>query len=397
MFSGSWFIKLFAFVGILILWLSVTPSSAQPQEQDGGGEIVGGTVAGPNEFRFVVALLNSSDSNNFNAQFCGGSLIGPRRVLTAAHCVTDAGTTNVVDPDTIDVLVGTNRLDSGGQRIRVSRIHVHPSWNPSSFANDLAALDLSGSVNGPTIRPVLPAQSALDGVGRTTVVAGWGRIHPTSSVFPVDQRKAVQIVEGRSVCESAYPGPTFRFTNSVNVCAGQPAVGSCNGDSGGPLFTGQPGSWIQVGIVSFGRTNCGTAPGVYTRVRAFSLPNDRFTQARPIPAAGGRVTGRTFTAAREAGEPNHAANNPGGASAWWTWRPTVTRMVTISTAGSSYDTLLGVYRGTRVNALNRVASNDDAPGTLTSRVTFRAQAGVTYRIAVDGFNGGFGNVTLRVT
>jgi hypothetical protein len=83
---------------------------------------------------------------------------------------------------------------------------------------------------------------------------------------------------------------------------------------------------------------------------------------------------------------------------WFNWRAPRTRNVTISTGGSNFDTLLGVYRGPAVNSLTPVARNDDVvPGVLTSRVSFRAIQGALYRIAVDGYNGAFGNANVRVT
>ena len=68
--------------------------------------------------------------------------------------------------------------------------------------------------------------------------------------------------------------------------------------------------------------------------------------------------------------------------------------VTVSTAGSNFDTLLGVYTGSSVSALTLVAGNDDAAGGTTSLATFNAIAGVSYQIAVDGYDGGDGNFTL---
>jgi hypothetical protein len=73
--------------------------------------------------------------------------------------------------------------------------------------------------------------------------------------------------------------------------------------------------------------------------------------------------------------------------------------VTLTTAGSSFDTALGVYRGTAVNALTQVAANDDEnarTGVYTSKVTFNAVAGTTYQIAVDGYQGATGSITLKL-
>ena len=131
-------------------------------------------------------------------------------------------------------------------------------------------------------------------------------------------------------------------------------------------------------------------------VRAATTSNDLFANATPV-ATGTTVTGSSITATREAGEP-YILNNRGGRSIWYTWTPTTTRTYTINTHGSSFDTLLGVYAGTSISALSRVASNDDdaASGTRTSSVTFTASAGTTYRITIDGFNGASGTAKLSI-
>ena len=95
------------------------------------------------------------------------------------------------------------------------------------------------------------------------------------------------------------------------------------------------------------------------------------------------------------GEPNHA-NAPGGHSIWFKWTAPTTGTKTFDTMGSGFDTVLGVYTGTAVNALTLVAGNDDISASdLDSRVTFAVTAGVTYRIAVDGYGGASGPVTLN--
>lgn len=112
--------------------------------------------------------------------------------------------------------------------------------------------------------------------------------------------------------------------------------------------------------------------------------NDNFANRIVIPRPG-RYEGTTVGATRQPYEPLHAAQNPGGHSVWWTWTPAYTRDVVITTRDSDFDTLLGVYRGRTLRTLRRVASDDDVPNGLTSRVDFRAFAGNRYRIAVDGF------------
>src|SRR5439155_161666 len=124
--------------------------------------------------------------------------------------------------------------------------------------------------------------------------------------------------------------------------------------------------------------------------------NDNFASRTVISGSSMTVTGTNANATREAGEPTIVGNG-GGHSIWWSWTAPASGTVTISTAGSNFDTLLGVFTGSSVSSLSTVAGNDDAPGAgVTSSVTFNAVAGVTYQIAVDGFNGATGNITLNI-
>jgi hypothetical protein len=125
-------------------------------------------------------------------------------------------------------------------------------------------------------------------------------------------------------------------------------------------------------------------------------PNDNFANATVLSGATAAVAGSSANATKEQGEPNHRTDNPGGASVWYRWTAPSNMSVTISTEGSSFDTVLGVYTGSAVNGLTPTARNDDADGRRTSRVTFNAFSGTSYRIAVDGFNGAEGSVELSV-
>jgi Divergent InlB B-repeat domain/Fibronectin type III domain len=120
--------------------------------------------------------------------------------------------------------------------------------------------------------------------------------------------------------------------------------------------------------------------------------NDNFANGQVITDNSGSVTGTSINATKEAGEPNHAGN-AGGASVWYNWQVPSSGTATITTTGSNFDTLLGVYTGSSVDALTFVAGNDDDPGGgLASRVSFSAAMGTTYRIAVDGFRSSSGSV-----
>jgi serine protease len=141
--------------------------------------------------------------------------------------------------------------------------------------------------------------------------------------------------------------------------------------------------------------NIGPLPNLRSALE--SLSADSFSSPQPLSRASvTRTRDSNAAASKQSGEPNHAGN-AGGASIWYRWTPTDSGKVTIDTAGSSFDTLLAVYTGSAVGSLSLVASNDDVGGgLLTSRLNFHANAGTTYRIAVDGFNGVKGSINLRL-
>lgn len=135
--------------------------------------------------------------------------------------------------------------------------------------------------------------------------------------------------------------------------------------------------------------------------------NDSFANATAITVSGSSqaVTGTNIQASKETGEPRHA-DSAGGRSVWWKFTaPTAGRM-TVTTLGSNFDTLLAAYTGAAVGTLTVIASNDDAETAQqnpnddrkrTSSMAFDVTAGTTYYVAVDGWDGLFGQVTLNLS
>ncbi len=133
--------------------------------------------------------------------------------------------------------------------------------------------------------------------------------------------------------------------------------------------------------------------------------NDNFADAQTISGTTGTVTGSTLGATRQTGEPNHgggAGSLAGTASIWYKFTAAASGTATITTCNSGFDTLLGVYTGSAVNALTIVGQNDDngvsaCSSSLHSRVQFQAVQGTTYRIAVDGYGTARGATALNWT
>jgi hypothetical protein len=140
-------------------------------------KIVGGTAVPNGKYMFQAALLAQSfGTNDFERQYCGGSLITPFEVLTAAHCVELVGDEPGQLPiSDLRVVVGRTVLTSTqGQKRRVAAISIHPRWDPVTFSSD-AVVHLASPING--IRPIMlvtPGVDALERPGTLATVTGWG-------------------------------------------------------------------------------------------------------------------------------------------------------------------------------------------------------------------------------
>ena len=130
-------------------------------------------------------------------------------------------------------------------------------------------------------------------------------------------------------------------------------------------------------------------------LRAAPPLNDAFAERSMISGSTNTVVANSSMATSEEKEPSHAGH-PAAASLWWTWVAPDSGVAVVETTGSSFDTVLAVYTGAALDDLTLVESNDDAPGLPTSALVFPALRGTTYHIAVDGFAGARGDVSLTI-
>ncbi|CAI6343919.1 unnamed protein product [Macrosiphum euphorbiae] len=222
---------------------------------------MGGQESEKFHWPWQVAVLNG-----FQEVICGGTLVAPGWVLTAAHCSRQKLFVILKEYD-LSVYEGDEI------RVRVERIIIHPRYNPNTIDNDMAllklrALDLEidGGLN---LQPACLPPSDFQRRKRKPkmcVVIGWGKVQSQDSYGSRILREARVPIVGQRTCRSAY----WRYQITDNMfCAGyrDGRSDTCSGDSGGPLLCKMRGRWTVVGVTSFGY-GCGRRSkyGIYANV-----------------------------------------------------------------------------------------------------------------------------------
>ncbi|WP_149180316.1 serine protease [Streptomyces sp. TRM49041] len=240
-----------------------------PATADSG--VVGGQQTRVSEAPWVVALSSRDQFGRMRAgQFCGGVVIAPAKVATAAHCLRED--VLGVHPSRLrdlKIIAGRTELrGSGGFEMPVKSMWVNPAYDPETQAGDVAVLTLAAPLPPGHTLPVAPKGDTAYAPGTSATVYGWGDTTGIGT-YAYGLRAAQVYVLPDASCARAYPagkGPS-RYLPDTMLCAGHPEGGrdACQGDSGGPLVA----RGRLIGLVSWG-SGCGRAdsPGVYTRVSA---------------------------------------------------------------------------------------------------------------------------------
>ncbi|MGA5141071.1 trypsin-like serine protease [Streptomyces azureus] len=242
---------------------NTSPSTVDPK-------IIGGNETTITSAPWMAQLHYYDDRGTSSAGddigfFCGGAVVAPTKILTAAHCVKGYNwNANGA------IVTGTAQLPSadgsdlhGGTVTGVWRQWNHPSYNATTIDNDIAVLTLPVPVKATPIRMTTSGDTTSYKAGTSAKVYGWGRTSSTSDAISETLKTATLPVQSDTTCAGAYGSD---FVKGHMVCAGQPATGSdtgttsaCNGDSGGPLVVNNR----IVGVVSWGVTDC-VAKGAYS-------------------------------------------------------------------------------------------------------------------------------------
>jgi secreted trypsin-like serine protease len=288
--------------------------------------IVGGSTTTISKYPFQVALLSSAATpdDEWQYQFCGGSILDATHVITAAHCLYDTvASGHAAPPQSLKVLARTAVLADPGdppdlppvdaspdqQVVAVAATSFDPDYDPNLTDHDAAIVTLaapitleSGLAQGISILSDVSHAEAGDAVD----VSGWGSTvkqppdfsHQPS--YPHDLQAVTTQIVPDATCNADHGGG---ITDRM-ICAGANNEDSCQGDSGGPLVadlssTATP-DFRLVGIVSTG-IGCGWKdfPGIYTR--AFEPTIESFLNSHP-PQAPIQTTLATLTGTAAPGQ-----------------------------------------------------------------------------------------------
>jgi len=282
-------------------------------------KIVGGTPVAVGAYPFQAAILKvqrgAGGAFNIKSQFCGGTLVASRWVLSAAHCFVEGQkgkVDGVVTFKDVAVHVGHPNILAGGDKILAKRIIPHPKYVPGTAVNDIALIELERAplpaVDASAITLVTKeAEAEYLPTNTELTLAGWGKREDEKGTLDLQETRVNAVDRGQ--CNRVLTSSRMRDRDAARAmndlafefnlspitkkllenhitslggtvtpqmfCAAAPVDGrdSCGGDSGGPIFKkGPDGKFVQVGIVSFGVGKCGQAavPGVYTRLSLYS-------------------------------------------------------------------------------------------------------------------------------
>ena len=227
---------------------------------------------------------------------CGGMLVAPDRVLTAGHCVKNAPLSHIAG-----VLVGTEQRHG-------TRFAMHPGWRHANgqhnVLDDVAIVQLDAPVT--TVAPVTLGATP----GTEAWILGRGRQfapgtgHSEKEILTASGlRQAVLRPISDQQCAAAWKhrrgnaGERFdaaRMLCAIDVDGLEPLSSGCNGDSGGPLYTGTAAAPVLLGVVSWGSTRCGAdhTPSVFAEVARYrAFITDPSPTWAPAPTSAPTITG----------------------------------------------------------------------------------------------------------
>jgi secreted trypsin-like serine protease len=235
--------------------------------------IIGGSDAQQGVWKWQLSQQRQGASGWSHS--CGASLLSSTKALSAAHCVDGASVS------ILRVIAGIyDRTDvANGQLSELTSYTMHERYqvDSASFSNDIAILNLARAIstNDNVAFLTLPADNSNDFAGTVCTMTGWGRTS-SSNTLPINLQQADIDVITNSRCSTLMTGVSGVEIWSGHICLYDSAnnIGSCNGDSGGPLNCPNGAGYVVAGVTSWGISNIlgnclQTYPSVYTRTSSY--------------------------------------------------------------------------------------------------------------------------------
>ncbi|XP_055856623.1 trypsin delta-like [Episyrphus balteatus] len=257
-----------ATVILILLCLTIGPSYGQKKKKVDNDEIedkiVGGSTGLISDYPFIVSIQRR------DVHQCGGSIIKPSLILTAAHCIAVFAKSAISG---ISVRAGATIWSQGGQQVKVKKMIPHPLYESTTNGYDIGFLVLEKPLEfDDTVQPITLATKIPAG-NKEGRILGWGLKKEKADVIP----SMLQVARVMSISRARCASEEFGYSDDIKdtmICAQNPGVDACQGDSGGPYVswnstTNKPDKLVAV--TSFGK-GCGRKdyPGVYTALAAVS-------------------------------------------------------------------------------------------------------------------------------
>jgi len=235
-----------------------------------GSRVINGVDAKPGAWPWQVLI------KMFDQPHCGGSIVSPWYIVTAAHCLHNKEAIT----DKFTIVTGEHDFDkSEGPEMSIpaEKLIVHPKFSFAHLDFDIALIKLKWPVQfkkGVTAKVCMPQKGDKLPVGTNCFITGWGKTDGYGSMHNILQQAKLPVVDNAK-CNSLNQNKTQIAVTSNMVCAGfgpaQP-TGGCHGDSGGPFVCQSPqGAWFLQGAVSWGSGRCDTSEAytVFSRISAY--------------------------------------------------------------------------------------------------------------------------------
>uniref|UniRef100_UPI0031DAA3F3 trypsin-like serine protease n=1 Tax=Streptomyces hawaiiensis TaxID=67305 RepID=UPI0031DAA3F3 len=319
---------------------ATAPSTIDPK-------IIGGTETTLDSAPWMAQLWYHDDRNTPETGddvsfFCGGAVVAPTKILTAAHCVRNdnrdynwqahgAVVTGTAQLPTTDSTGATDL--HGGQATAVQRQWWQGGYDPvdreaGKYQSDLGMLTLAAPVKAAPIRMVTHGDTASYAAGTQAKLYGWGRTTSTGQDLSPTLRTATLTLRSDSTCSGVYD---TAFVPGLMVCAGTQSgtdtgtTAACNGDSGGPLIVGGR----IAGVVSWGAKDCVTEGyySVFTRMSAYAGSAYRQIDDTNLSTFNGKPDGKADLFVRSSStktgyEKDSSGTSFGARASWGNWSAT---------------------------------------------------------------------------